>query len=237
MPKVQDLVQQRFGMLLVKERAENDKDGRTRWVCECECGNTVIVLGKSLRTGHTQSCGCLNRKRVKETSFKDHTGQVFGLLTVISRSDDYISPSGRHCVRWLCRCSCGNETITSSNQLVTGRTKSCGCLRTGNTKHGGRKDRLYKVYHNMKNRCYNENSKDFKYYGGRGIKICDDWLNDYLSFKEWAYDNGYDDTASFGKCTIDRIDVNKGYEPSNCRWVDMKVQSNNKRNNLNCDLK
>lgn len=97
-------------------------------------------------------------------------------------------------------------------------------------KHGGCYDRLYKVYANIKNRCYNENSNDYQYYGARGIKICAEWLNDYTAFKKWAYANGYNDSAQYGQCTIDRIDVNGNYEPSNCRWVSMSIQSKNRRN-------
>lgn len=208
------------------------------WLCRCECGNERIVLGKCLRNGHTQSCGCLTREINSERSFIDHTGERFGRLTVLSRDDDYIAPNGKHHVQWRCKCDCGNETTVDVCQLVEGKTKSCGCLKdevlsSGNKVHGGRYDRLYHVYANMKNRCYNENADDYKYYGGRGIRICDEWLNDYLSFKKWAYDSGYDDTAVKGECTIDRIDVNGNYEPSNCRWVSMDVQSKNRRNVIN----
>ena len=97
-----------------------------------------------------------------------------------------------------------------------------GCARrNGST-------RLYKVWRNMKVRCDNPNCKEYKYYGGRGISVCEEW-NDFIEFQKWAYANGYDENAKRGECTLDRIDVNKNYEPSNCRWVNMKVQCNNRR--------
>lgn len=238
MQKPIDLTGQTFGRFTVLQRAHNNKEGRAMWLCRCECGNERVVMGKCLRNGHTQSCGCLNREVNSARSFVDHTGERFGHLTVLSRADDYTAPNGKHHVRWLCRCDCGNKTIVDICQLTEGKTKSCGCLRDEKlrsrcTVHGGRKDRLYSVYANMKNRCYNANSDDFVYYGGRGIKICDEWLHSYQSFKDWAYKNGYDDKAEHGACTIDRINVNGNYEPSNCRWVSMAVQSKNRRNVIN----
>lgn len=99
-------------------------------------------------------------------------------------------------------------------------------------KHGcGKRNsstRLYNVWKNMKVRCNNPHSKEYKYYGERGICVCDEW-NDFREFQKWAYANGYDENAKRGECTLDRIDVNKNYEPSNCRWVNMKVQCNNRR--------
>lgn len=232
---VEDLTGMTFGRLTVVEREVNNKYGQTQWRCVCSCGAEKIVLGKFLRNGHTQSCGCLNREINSKRSLIDRTGERYGRLTVVSRADDYVSDSGAHHVMWNCLCDCGKMTVVDVCQLVGNHTKSCGCLhaerlREGNVKHGGYYDRLYKVYANMKSRCLNENSDDYKYYGGRGITICDEWLNDYLAFKKWAYINGYDENAAKGKCTIDRIDVNKGYSPDNCRWVDMAVQSKNRRN-------
>lgn len=235
-----DLTGNKFGRLTVIERASNSKDGRARWLCECECGNQRIILGKSLKNGHTKSCGCLNKEMTSLASLKDRTGERFGNLTVISRAEDYILRNGKHRVMWNCVCDCGNITSVDVVSLVGGHTQSCGCkraakLQLGNLKHGGCYDRLYKVYHNMKNRCYNTNSDDYKYYGARGIKMCDTWLSSYSAFKDWAYLNGYDDSAPKGECTIDRIDVNRGYEPDNCRWVNMTVQSQNRRNVRNND--
>ena len=238
MPKPIDLTGKQFGRFTVLERVRNNKDGRTMWLCQCECGNKRIVSGKCLRNGHTRSCGCLARDINAARSFIDHTGERFGRLVVLRRGDDYVAPNGAHHVMWVCRCDCGNEVTVDVCQLTGGKTLSCGCYKKdacaeAHTTHGGRYDRLYHVYSNMKNRCLNEKSQDYPYYGGRGIRICDEWLNDYTSFKTWAYQNGYDENADHGKCTIDRIDVDGNYEPSNCRWVDMATQSKNRRNVIN----
>lgn len=94
-------------------------------------------------------------------------------------------------------------------------------------KHGFRRTRLYKCWIDMKQRCSNPNRKDFKHYGERGIGVCEEWKNDFMCFHDWAMKNGYKDAL-----TIDRINVNGNYEPSNCRWVDNMTQRNNRRNNV-----
>lgn len=157
---------------------------------------------------------------------KDITGQRFGRLVAIR-------PNGKqgNNIKWLCRCDCGNEITTNVSSLTRGKTKSCGCLRKEITskqftKHGGRLDHLYAIYCSMKKRCKNPNDNHYEFYGGKGVKVCDEWQSNYASFKEWALQNGYSP-----KLSIDRIDVNGNYEPSNCRWVTMKEQANNKTNN------
>ena len=99
-------------------------------------------------------------------------------------------------------------------------------------KHGLSRTRIYGVYRDMYNRCYNEKDISYDNYGGRGIKVCQEWLDDFMIFRKWAYDNGYDENAPRGNYTLDRINPDGDYEPSNCRWANNYTQMNNKRNNL-----
>lgn len=156
----------------------------------------------------------------------DLTGERYGRLQVIK----YVGIKDTHKV-YLCKCDCGNKKVIKSSDLRSGRVKSCGCYRSQyithkNETHGLRKHRLYSIWANMKSRCYNPNATHYKRYGGRGISICDEWINDFKTFYDWAVENGYSDDLS-----IDRIDVNGNYEPSNCRWVTDKEQSINKSSN------
>lgn len=167
----------------------------------------------------------------------DLTGQKFGRLTVLERLKSVTGSNGKKIVVYRCKCECGNIINVYGKFLRSGDKKSCGCLYNEyhsnankiNYKHGMYKTRLYNVWRQMVYRCNTKTGKSYKDYGGRGIKVCEEWQNDFMSFHDWAYSNGYNENAKKGECTIDRINVNGNYEPSNCRWVNSVIQARNKR--------
>lgn len=156
-------------------------------------------------------------------------GERFGRLTVIGRAPN--NKKGN--TMWNCLCDCGKTTTVVAYSLKKGRTQSCGCYHSEcvaktnkNTKttHGEKKTRLYRIWHGMKQRCFNPNDKDYEKYGGRGITICDEWKEDFCKFRDWALDNGYSHELS-----IDRIENDGNYEPNNCRWATQSQQNSNRR--------
>lgn len=162
----------------------------------------------------------------------DLTGRRFGRLVVVKRSAPHFSPNGKRSTMWLCRCDCGNEVTAFSQNLVRGRTRSCGCYndearRKRSRTHGETDTRLYGIWCGMKRRCHNQKDEGYSTYGARGITVCDEWRNSYEAFRDWAVAHGYGDGL-----TIDRQNNDKGYSPDNCRWATAIEQANNRRKTL-----
>jgi len=157
---------------------------------------------------------------------KDLTGRTFGRLTVVGRADPSLLGSGKFDTLWWCQCSCGNEqlVVRSRGSLQTQGDHSCGChYKDLNVQHRMSHSHLYRVWRHMKSRCLNPNVERYPHYGGRGITICDEWLNSFDAFMEWATTHGYQDGLS-----LERKDVNGNYTPENCCWIPKADQQKNK---------
>lgn len=162
-----------------------------------------------------------------------------GKRTVVNQGDRYGRLTISHEIEkrfnkryFICVCDCGNKKDYRLISLLSGKTKSCGCLRDEQNRtvaitHSQWNTRLYSIWHSMKQRCLNSNCKKFEYYGGRGISIYKEWIDSFERFYNWAISNGYEDNL-----TIDRKDFNGNYEPNNCRWATIKQQARNRSDNV-----
>lgn len=166
--------------------------------------------------------------------FKDLTGEKFGRLTVIGVSRK-VESGNRKRYYWHCKCDCGNDKEVRTDCLTNGLVKSCGCLKkeqdrinlTKYHKHKLSHTKLWDTYYGMKSRCYDKEDKRYDDYGGRGIKICDEWLGNFENFVSWSLENGFSESLQ-----IDRINNNLGYSPENCRWISQKENCRNRRSNV-----
>lgn len=226
----------RFGRLMVlsEEAPYLNPGGQTarQFLCLCDCGNKATIRGSTLRTGASSSCGCFvadkNRQRGLEEDPLKMVGRRIGRLTILRMATAQERDS-RGPFRWyLCRCKCGNEKITAGYVLRRKTVVSCGCYsierstKHGYAKHGARAPE-YGIWTGIIKRCENKNSQDFPEYGGRGIVMCKRWRK---SFPVFLADMG---PRPSRKHSIDRINTNGNYTPSNCRWATPKQQANNQR--------
>lgn len=239
------LVGEKFGKLtVVGLDEEKSQNGKLIWRCVCECGNNLSISGSNLKSGHTKTCGCSKRNR-HARNFRDLTGMRFGRLTVLRESEIESRK-----IYWECVCDCGNNAVILGDSLKQGHARSCGCLAEeikknkskevekttssvtrkprANKTHGLSKNRIYREYQSMIQRCSPKYHCRNSYYD-KGIGVCEEWTGKggFENFCDWSMSNGYAENLS-----LDRKDNSKGYSPDNCRWTTMKIQQNNKDNNV-----
>lgn len=227
-----DISGQRFGRLVAICDSGKRSYGAVLWRCLCDCGNETLARYYELKSGHVQSCGCLANQIARTQTYRRQnlTGLRFGRLVVSE-------PAGKNKnnqMRWRCICDCGRSHVADASNLKSGNVTSCGCLaREVHSQrlvtHHGSREQLYRVWINIKERCFNPAHKSYKDYGGRGITLCPEWM-EYDQFRRFALSNGWSPGLQ-----VNRIDNDKGYCPENVNFVTPKENSNNRRSSVVID--
>lgn len=227
-----DLSGKSFGSWRVLRESKTRRiSGQPEWVCVCVCGNERSVSGANLRNGVSQSCGCVHvstrqsRQVLAYERDDDLIGVNFGRWTVLRKGG--IHPGANRLQMWVCQCECGTVKEVIGDNLRRGLSLSCGCQRVERSNvaritHGLSEHPIYISWQGMRNRCLNAADEDFKHYGGRGISVCDRWLDPILFIEDMM-------PTWFAGATIERDDVNGNYEPANCRWITQSEQLQNTR--------